>query len=53
MLKKRMEFAAGLLKDPNINVTDVASMAGFADVYSFSKAFKKYFRVAPSQFSIG
>lgn len=52
-VEKRMEFAAGLLKDPNINVTDVASMAGFADVYSFSKAFKKYFRVAPSQFSIG
>ena len=53
MLQKRMEFAAGLLKDPFINVTDVASMSGFADVYSFSKAFKKHFRVAPSKFNAG
>jgi len=51
MLKKRMEFAAMLLKDPQISVTDVAGMSGFADVYAFSKAFKKHFRVAPSQFN--
>lgn len=46
VLQRRMKLAASLL-EKNIP-TDVALQCGFPDLASFSKAFKKMYRIAPS-----
>ena len=38
------------LRTPGMSVTQLAFLLGFADVSSFSRAFKKWYGVAPSQF---
>lgn len=48
LLQKRLEYAQYLLKKGNFSVSETATEAGFADIYSFSKAFKKHFGNAPS-----
>jgi AraC family transcriptional regulator len=53
VIKKRMEFSYKLLVKGNGNVSSVALDSGFADIYSFSKAFKKYFEINPSALIIG
>ncbi len=46
-LRKRLQEAYNLLKTGNYNITEVATEMGFADIYSFSKAFKKRFTISP------
>jgi AraC-like DNA-binding protein len=46
----RITKAKDLLRD-GCSVTDTAKMVGFNDIYYFSKAFKKYEVITPSQFS--
>lgn len=48
LIQMRLIFASNLLKNKNYSVTAAAFSSGFADVYSFSKSFKKYFGFAPS-----
>lgn len=38
------------LRTPGMSVTQLAFLLGFADVSSFSRAFKKWYGVSPSQF---
>ncbi|MDF1779794.1 MAG: AraC family transcriptional regulator ligand-binding domain-containing protein [Alcanivoracaceae bacterium] len=38
------------LRTPGMSVTQLAFLLGFSDVSSFSRAFKKWYGVAPSQF---
>ncbi len=47
---KRMEYARGLLLSGVFQVSDVALMCGFSDVYYFSKAFKAETGKSPSVF---
>ena len=47
--ENKMQYARSLLKNGNNRVSDVATMAGYQDVFSFSKAFKKFFGVSPSE----
>lgn len=47
ILQKRLQKAKELLKH-QIPVSDVAVSCGFSDIYSFSKAFKKYYQISPS-----
>jgi AraC family transcriptional regulator len=47
--ENKMQYAKTLLKDGNNRVSDVATMAGYQDVFSFSKAFKKFYGVSPSE----
>lgn len=48
--RKKMERAAGILIcQPEMKVTDVALSGGFSSSANFSKAFKLYFGVSPSQ----
>ncbi|MBA4698328.1 MAG: response regulator [Ruminococcus sp.] len=42
--KRRME------EQPYITVTEVAEKVGYTDVYYFSKSFKKFYGVSPSQY---
>lgn len=46
----RLNAATKLLTDGNFNVSTVAEMVGFSDVYYFSRLFKKRFGIAPKQF---
>jgi AraC family transcriptional regulator len=48
ILAKRLAFSYGLLLSQNNGVSEIADLAGFSDVYSFSKAFKKHYGVSPS-----
>lgn len=48
--RKRVEEAKLYLQRDNISITDVAFMVGFNDVNYFTKVFKKYTSVTPSQF---
>ena len=50
VLKVRMEKAALLLKDNDIKIQDVGTRVGFSDNNHFSKAFKNYYNVSPSEY---
>lgn len=46
----KMNRARNLLYERHYSIQEIASMLGYSDPYSFSKAFKKYYKVPPSQF---
>jgi two-component system response regulator YesN len=48
--KLRMEKAVGLLKEPNVKITEVASSLGYPDYRYFSQTFKKHTGYSPSEF---
>ncbi len=48
LLKNKLNYGRQLLSQKNYSISQVASMSGFADVSSFSKAFKKEFQLSPS-----
>lgn len=47
LLRKRVEWAANLLRNSKMNVTEVAYESGFQDVSHFSRAFKARLGVSP------
>lgn len=47
VLHNRLQFAHDLLKDPQLQISDIALMVGFADVFAFSKAFKQFYGLSP------
>ena len=51
--KVRMETAADLLLTTNMTAAEIAFKVGFEDQYYFSKSFKKYFGLPPSQYRRG
>ncbi len=46
----RMEHAARLLRDPGQSIQSVADGLGYSNANYFSKAFKKYYGMSPSEF---
>ena len=50
MIKCRMRYAVHMLIHTEEKIKDIALHLGYADVYSFSKAFKKYYDHSPSEF---
>lgn len=50
VLKLRMERAKELLENPDIKILDISERLGYADNHYFSKAFKKYYHISPSQY---
>jgi AraC family transcriptional regulator len=46
----KMNRARKLLYSKRYSIKQIAGMLGYPDPYSFSKAFKKYYNVPPSQF---
>lgn len=46
----RLRKAATFMKEMNMSPGQAGSAVGFNDVYSFSRAFKRYFRITPSEF---
>ena len=51
--KVRMEKAAELLLTTNMTAAEIAYKVGFEDQYYFSKSFKNYYGVAPTQYRKG
>lgn len=49
-IKLRMEKSKQLLKIRDRQVSEVAHEVGYADIFSFSKAFKKFYGTYPSSF---
>jgi len=50
VLKVRMEKACALLSDPEIKITTIAEHLGYKDNNYFSRAFKNYYGVSPTEF---
>ena len=48
--KSRMERAMLLLKQTDLNITEIAEKTGFSSSRYFSTAFKKYTGATPSQY---
>lgn len=46
----KRDYALSIIGDSELNISDVASKAGFADVSSFNKAFTKWTGQAPSSY---
>ena len=49
LLRKRLEAACRQLMHSDTSIADAALANGFADLSSFSKAFRKYFGISPSE----
>jgi len=50
LLKKRLEFSLQLMKTEETLLSDIAVRCGFPDLPTYSKAFKRIYRIAPSVF---
>jgi len=48
IIEKRMELAKKLLSDQSMTLTAIADKCCFPDVFTFSKAFKKFYGSSPS-----
>lgn len=48
IIRKRLEYGSSILKHDRLSVSIAATEAGFSDIHTFSKAFKKYYGVSPS-----
>jgi len=51
LLRRKMNYAAGLLMNEGMRVKDVAEQLGFADAFQFSRCFKRIYGVPPTQIS--
>lgn len=49
MMQCRMKNALELLKNPRLSIGDVGINIGYDDQFTFSKAFKKYHKVSPTE----
>lgn len=45
-----MEKALLLLQNPTLTINDIAGLTGYDDQIYFSKVFKKYYSLTPSQY---
>lgn len=50
LLAKRLDYAAALLKQSDISITQVAMECGFEDISHFTKAFKTKFKALPKDY---
>ncbi len=48
--QKRLDTAKLLLLEQNISVTEISELLNYTSVYSFSKAFKEYYGLAPKKY---
>ncbi len=49
LMRRKMNYAAGLLMNEGLLVKEAAFRMGFPDAFQFSRAFKRVYGVAPSQ----
>ncbi|MEJ2113273.1 MAG: AraC family transcriptional regulator, partial [Flavobacteriaceae bacterium] len=51
LLNKRLDYAANLILNKSLNITQITFESGFEDVSHFSRVFKSKFGVSPSSYS--
>lgn len=49
LIQHRMDHAAHLLGNRNLNIGEIAATVGYGDLFHFSKMFKKHFGVSPRE----
>lgn len=49
LLRRRMNYAAGLLMNEGLLVKDAAQRLGFADAFQFSRSFKRVYGIPPTK----
>jgi two-component system response regulator YesN len=49
IITRKIEHAKGLLSAGGLTISEIALLCGFADVYYFSKVFKKETGITPSK----
>ncbi len=50
VIRKKLSLAETLLTSKLYSIGHISEMCGFSDIYYFSKAFKKYMNVTPSEY---
>ena len=50
IIEKKLKNAAILLKTTDLTIGEIAEYHNFATLHTFSQAFKRYFKVSPSEF---
>ena len=50
IIEQRLEKAAGLLLESNLNVSQVATLVGYSKPSNFAAAFKKKYGVVPKNY---
>lgn len=50
LIEFRVQVAKGMLRDTNLTVKEIAERTGFIDQFYFSKSFKSYCGLTPSQY---
>lgn len=50
LIEYRIKIAKGLLKDTNLTIKEIAEKTGFIDQFYFSKCFKNYCGITPTQY---
>jgi len=48
--RQRMEKAARLLRENQLEIKEIANLVGYDDIFHFSKLFKKHFQIPPGYF---
>jgi AraC-like DNA-binding protein len=51
VMSKKIEYAGDLLKTKNYSVNEVAKMSGFVNTYYFSRVFKAYTKLSPTEYN--
>lgn len=47
---EKLRYSCELMKNTNMNITEISDYLGYCDVYYFSRLFKRKFGVSPSQY---
>lgn len=50
LVLQKLNYAAGLLSDTTMSVSEIASMLGFSDEFHFSNSFYKHFGIRPRMY---
>jgi AraC family transcriptional regulator of arabinose operon len=53
LIHLRLQQAAYLLRDQQLNISEIARQVGYHDLYQFSKQFKRHYHLSPSAFRRG
>ena len=50
IIQLKINYACDLLKNSNCKIAETAEMVGFEDLYFFSRQFKKYVGLSPTEY---
>jgi AraC-like DNA-binding protein len=50
LINYRLEKARNLLKSTNLSISEISEQVGYPDPLSFSKIFKMYYKISPTEY---